>query len=371
MSQAIYNQNVADAVLAFHKTYLTDKNKIWNLGRDFRNYYFGKLETERMKTRSKDGKSFHIPYLMNGYSNVQLDSFFNPDSLNRQDLGEEATVYWSMQKTHFAVDRREPGWGSNASPSMIYNYLELQSVNMMDKFYDANERFIWTLPTDPNDGSAGQVAPWGIPYWVVQRKPAAVGPNGGTPCSYTNVAGLRRTTYPKQRNYTATSAAMSHADFVKKAAEMIDMMLWKPARTSSMEQAANYRFEMVSGYQPFQQYQDLVTASNDNLGFDMGKYRGDVPYGTQIFRGVVWSWTDALTSATLPDGTTNAAFDSKHPVYLLDWSTWELVGADGWYKKINEPITLDNPHNTVVVNMDTIYNLFCHNPRANGVIRTA
>jgi hypothetical protein len=300
-----------------------------------------------------------------------LDSFFNPDSLNRQDLGEEATVYWTMQKTHFAVDRREPGWGSSSSPSMIYNYLQLQSKNMMNKFYDANERFLWTLPAAPNDGSASQVAPWGIPYYIVGSDTAAVGLNGDHPTGYSSVAGLSRTTYPQLKNYTAKSTTISHSDFGKKASEMIDMMQWKPVRPTSQDQMANYKFEMVSGYQPYAAYQDLAIASNDNLGSDMGKYRGTVPYGTQIFRGIVWSWSDALTQATLPDGTANAAYDAKQPVYLLDWSTWNLFAAKDFYMRMDDPVELENPHNVVVQHMDTIYQLFCHMPRCNGVIRTA
>jgi len=364
---AILAQNVADAVRAFHKTFLLDKNKIIDLSREYRNWYFGKLEKERLSYRTKDAKSFHVPYLLNSYSNVQLDSFFNPDSINRQDLGEEATLYFSWQKTHYAVDRREPGWGNSTSPSMIYNYLKLQAQNMFSRFYSENERFLWTAPSGTNDGSSGQVAPWAIPNYVIQSATAAVGANGGPS---TTVAGLSRATYPQLRNYTGVSSSMSHGDFVKKASQMIDLMTWKPPRPESMEVSPSQRFEMVSGYAPFAAYQDLVTASNDNLGRDMGVYRGSVPYGTQIFRGIVWSWTDALTSSTLPDGTSNAAYDSNGPVYLLDWSTWDMFAAEGWYKRMEEPVTLENPHNVVVQWMDSGYQLFCSNPRANGVIRT-
>lgn len=375
---AVLNHNVADAVLAFHKTFLTSKNKIVDLSRDFRNHYFGSLEKSRLEYRTKDGKSFHVPYLVNGYSNVVLDSFFNPESINRQDLGAEATVYWTWQKTHYAVDRREPGWGSSSSPSMIYNYLKLQAQNMFSKFYDDNERFLWSVPAAPNDGADSQVAPWGIPYWIRQLNAsgsavAAVGANGikiTSSDSYgSSSAGLSRELYPQLANYTATSSTMSLGDFVDKGCEMLDMMQWKAPRPEPMEHAPSQRYEMVSGYAPFKAYQQLCQASNDNLGNDMAKYRpGD---GTVMFRGITWSWTDALTSSTLPNGTANSAYDSNLPVYFLDWSTWNIYAAEGNYMRMDEPIKMDSPHNVVVQWMDTAYNIFCHNPRANGVIRTA
>lgn len=379
---SILNHNVGDAVRAFHKTFLTDKNKVIDLSRDYRNHYFGKLEKNRLEYRSKDGKSFHVPYLVNGYSNVVLDSFFNPESINRQDLGAEATVYWTWQKTHFAVDRREPGWGSSSSPSMIYNYLKLQTQNMFSKYYDENERFIWTVPPAPNDGADSQVAPWSINYWVRKFDGTAgtrllpTGPVGanGIACEATgghgvSSAGLSRIQYSQLANYTARSAAMSQNDFVDKACEMLDMMQWKAPRPEPMEVVPEARYEMVSGYAPFKEYQKLTTASNDNLGSDVAKYRPGL--GTVQFRGVTWSWTDALTRTNLPDGSANSAFDANLPVYFLDWSTWNIFAAQGWYQRMDAPIELDAPHNLVVQWMDTAYQLFCHNPRGNGVIITA
>lgn len=374
MANFIYEQNVADVMLAYHETVLTDRGKVINLSDKFRNSYFGQLEQKRLKQQDTQGKYYSLKYFINGYDNSQLDSFFAPDSLNRDDLGEEGKLYTTWMKTHYAVDRREPGWGKGSSPSQIFDYLELQATNMFSRFYEKLERYLWTAPSAPNDGSSAQVQPWGIPSWIVQSSTAAPGFNGLYSGSFvTQPDGLSRTTYPQLKNGTATSTGVTYGDFAKKASELLDKMQWKPVKPASTDQPLNYDYEMVSGYEPYQQYSDLLRSSNDNLGADAGRYFGSatVPFGTQLFRGVIWSWCDALTSSTLPDGTNNPAYDSNLPVYFLNWSSWTLFAKSGWWMRMDKPVVLDSPHNTVVQWLDHSYNLACMNPRGNAVIRTA
>lgn len=363
---ALLGHNIRDVILAFHRSIMTD-GKVVKLDADYRNYFGTRFE-EKIQYKPKASKSFHIPLLINGYSNFTLDSFFSPESINRQDLGDQASVTWSVMKTHYAVDRREPGWGDGASPAQIYNYLNLQVSNMYQKYHDELERLYWTLPASPNDGSAGNVSPWGIPYHIRQSATAAVGPNGTSATGYVGSwAGLDRTTEPKLANYTAVASSMSHADFVDKGAEMLAKMSWKPPRPDADAMTFTPRFEIVSGYAALKAYQDLCKASNDNIGSDMARYRNS---GSAMFHGHPWIWSDALTSSTLPDGTANAAYDSNGPCYFIDHSSFQLFGAQGWYNRLNDPIELDSPHNVVVVWMDSIWNLMCLNPRCNGVIRT-
>lgn len=363
---AILPHNLRDVILAYHRSILTD-GKVVKLDQDYRNYYFSKVE-DKMQSKTKASKSFHLPLLINGYSNFTLDSLFNPESVNRQDLGDQASVTWSIMKTHYVVDKREPGWQDGASPAQIYNHLDLQMTNMMTKLYDEYERLIWTLPAYPNDGSAGNPAPWGIPYHIRQSATAAVGPNGTSATGYTGSwAGLDRTTEGKLANYTAVSSSMSHADFVDKGSEMLAKMSWKPPRPDANAATFNPRFELVSGYAALKAYQDLCKASNEDIGPDMAKYRST---GSGIFHGHVWTWSDALTSSTLPDGTSNPAYDSNGPCYFVDWNSMVLFGAEGWYNRLGEPMDLDSPHNVVVTWLDSIWNLMCLNPRCNGVIRT-
>ena len=374
MSQAIYAQNVADALIAYHETVLTDPGKVINLSDKYRNSYYGQLESKRTKVQETEGKFYSLKYFINGYDNSQLDSFFKPDSISRSDLGEEGKLYTSWYKTHYAVDRREPGWGKGATASQIFDYLELQATNMMSRFYERCERYLWDAPASPNDGSTADVQPWGIPSWVVGSTTAAAGFNGIHASGFSNQPdGLSRNTYPQLKNGTATSSGVNYGDFAKKASKLLDLMQWKPVKPASTDQMLNYDYEMVSGYEPYAQYSDLLRASNDNLGADAGRYFGSatVPMGTQLFRGVIWSWCDALTSSTLPDGSTNPTYDSNLPVYLLNWSSWVNFTQSAWNKRMDKPITLDNPHNTVVQWLDHTYNIACMNPRSNAVIRTA
>ena len=299
--------------------------------------------------------------------NTVADSFFKADSLNRADLGIKGEVKWHFQKTHFMVDAREPAMGSG-SETQILDYLKMQESDMYDGFFEKNEDWFWTLPASPNDGTGGDPLPFGIPYWVVQDATAAFGFNGGHPGSYNDVGGVSRETYPKTKNGTFTYASMSNEDFGKKLSESLDKCHFRPPRPSAETVASRSTYQLYSPYKPYVDYQDLLYNSNDNIGTDMGKYRGGSPTdgaGVQYFRGIPWSWVPALTEV---GGT---ARDLNEPIYGLNWSTLNVKTYADWFMKRSAPINLDDAHNTVVQWMDTGYQYYCTDSRANFVARAA
>jgi len=321
------------------------------------------------KRRERDDASERVSFNLkvNEADNTVADSFFKEDTINRVDLGIKGEVKWHFQKTHFSVDNREPAMLSG-SKTRILRYLDMMKSDMYDGFFKKNENWLWSLPAAPNDGTAGDPLPLGIPYWIVQSATAAFGFNGQHPTNYSDVGNVSSITYDQWRNGTFTYASMSNADFCKKLSEALDKCDFDAPYPMAGEEVPSRNYGLYSTYKPFQDYQDLLYASNDDIGEDMGRYRGGRPQvgiGKQTFRGVPWCWVPALDKSTSP------AYDSNNPVYGINWDTFSLRTYGDIFMRRAKAINLHNAHNTVVEWMDTGYQLCCRNRRSNFVGRAA
>jgi hypothetical protein len=361
--------DIRDNVILFHRKFIT--NGLIDLTPQLRNYGVND-DFARVKKISKDNKSFHHAIMVDSYDNNQYTSFFNEDSLTRNSLMAEGLSYWSMQKTGWFADRREPGYPKGASAEQVFNAFKGHRNNMLVKFYEFNDRARWINPTGPNDGSGGQVQVLGIPHSIVTSATAAVGQNGGHPSGYSTVNGLSRTTNPELKNWTATATDMSINDGQKKLDDMIDLMQWHVPVSLEGEEKPKLDYVIESHREPYTLYRDQKYAFIGDADYskDPAKIRNSgVGVGNGLlFRGIQWTWVDALTQSTLRDGTANPAYASNKPVYLRDRSTWIIYAAEGLFMNESAPVMKSNDHNVFINHMDTIYQRVCVNPGANGVI---
>ncbi len=370
---SIHGIDIGDNAKFFYKVRIKGKGVV-DLTAQYRNYGVTD-DFRRAITISKDTTKFMHPLMVNSYDNNQWDSFFQPDSLGRTSLGEEGTSYWAISKTGWFADRREPGYPKGASAAQIVKVFDMHRNNMWKKFYDFHEQARWVNPTAPNDGSTSQIQAFGIPHYVVTSATAAVGQNGGAPSGYTTVSGLSRTTYPQLKNWTATATDMSINGGQKKMSQMIRKMRWVVPRSLPGEEAPSLDFEILSHETPYELYEDQKYAvrGDDNISKDPAQLRGSAKGDMNVlmFRGIPWRWVDALSNATTRDGTTNPAYNSSQPVYLLDHSTWVTYSAEGLFMNESEPRWSDDAHNVLKFHMDTVYQRVNINPGANGVITFA
>ena len=349
--------------------YLEDFSKQWcDAVRPYQHYITAdELFTKR---REKGAASEKMTFnLKTGEAdNTVADSYFNPDSLNRVDLATKGELKWHFQKTHFMVEKREPAMRSG-SKTQILNYLKMQESDMYDGFFKQNEDWFWTLPTAPNDGTAGIPIPFGLPYWVVQDSTAAYHINTTVPTDYSSgVANILGTAVPQWGNGAATYASMNDSDFVAKLGECFDKSSFRAPRPGMGENVPARNYQMFSSYKPYQDYSHHLYGSNENVGADAGKWRGGKPEnnpGHHVFRGVTWEWVPALTD------TTGDARDTNEPVYGLNWDTFKIKTYDDLFMDRASPIDLNGQHNTVVQWMDTGYQICCNSRRQNFVMRAA
>lgn len=367
---ALYPNKVADAVKFVLEQCIT-RNEIIDLSMKLQNLSVAKdLASPNYYDKGETSFTYNLQPL--SYSNIQTDTLFKPDSYTTGNLGVKGSSYWAMQKSGMAFDVRMSGYGSK-SPNALVDMVKMHYRNMWVDYLTKQEEYKWGLATGPNDGTAGDIVPNGIKNYVVQSSTATVGQNGGNPSGYSSgMDGLNRTTYPQLKNWTATAASID--EMLQKMSEMFDKMMWVPPKPQGGEKIPERRYMVASHYFWFQQYQNFLTNANDNLGSDAGKYRGPIQDNVLKFRGVDWEWVPALTNSTYRDttSTSNPVADATNkPVYMLDESTWEIAAARNWFEVLHAPMVQDNPHNTVAIPFDTIYQRVCLNPSANGVLIAA
>ena len=304
--------------------------------------------------------------------NTTADSFFKADSLNRVDLGLKGTVKWHFQKTHFLVEKREPAMLSG-SETQILNYLKMLESDMYDGFFKYNEVKCWTDPAYPNNGTAGDPLPFGIPHWIQGSTTDAFGFNGGdgdytVANGTTGIGGVLEANAAGWHNGTGRYASMSNSDFCKLTSEALNKCRFLPPKPGFGEEVPQPSYALYSSYKPFQDYEDLLYASNDDIGSDMGKYRGGKPSnetGAHMFRGIRWEWVPALSEVG------GAARDLNETVYGVNWDTFQVKTYGDLFMDRSDPIQLDMQHNTVAQWMDTGYQMYCNNRRSNFALRAA
>ena len=216
------------------------------------------------KRRSKGAPSEKMTFNLKvkEADNTVADSFFKADSLNRIDLGLKGEVKWHFQKTHFMVEKREPAMLSG-SRTQILDYLKMQESDMYDGFFKYNEQKCWTSPTAANlAGTSGDPLVAGIPYWLPKSTTAAFGFNGTVPSGHTLVGNINPTTYDQWTCGTATYASMSNSDFCKKMSEALNKCRFMPPKPGFGEKVPGSNYGIYSSYKPFQDYEDLLYASN-------------------------------------------------------------------------------------------------------------
>lgn len=367
MPQTLLPNTLGDAVTLYQKT-VVQPRKWRDLTRNFRHYYWKELTDRKLRFETPNSKTFTWSYMVGGYRNGAYDGFFEPDSLNRQNLGLTGEANWTFYKTHWAIDRREPSV-SGGSPAMIANHIQMQEANCWTGVFEDGEEALWTLATYPNDGTQGHPVPWGIPYSVTSTSATStVGQNGGHPTGYSSVYGNSRTAYPQLKNYNGTYSAVSDGDLCSQMEDMIQKTHWVAPKPSAQELEAKNDFEILSHYTPWKEYGNLLRTMNDNLGADAGRFR-QRPGGTHMFMGFPWSWVDAITSQYLRDGVTaNPCYNSAQPVYFLPWDVFDVVAATGNFMKTNPAMQLNDPHNTVVTWIDSQHQIVNRDPGQCGVL---
>lgn len=362
-----YAKDLADVALAYHRKFIIN-GKVIDLSPNFRNYSVWE-DLQSPEYYDTGEKTFNYMLQVGGFSNYQRDALNNPESYTTGNLLIEAKTYWAMVKTGWAIDERQPGFKKGASASEIVSIHDTYRRNMWNDFLQNEEIAKWTLAAYPNTSN---IRVNGVPNYVVKASSAAPGRVTSHPSGYSSVDNVSRSTYPQASNYGCTYTANDMLQLDTRMNKLFWLMGWQSPKKFGATEEPMSTYKIYTTFDVLQQYRQLLRASNSDIGMDFGKYYGPVRGdGSVNFQGVPMYAIDALTSSTLRDGTSNPAYDSTNPVYMLDTSTWKMYAGKGEFLREDAPHKKDNPKRMVSFDMFSMHGRVCVNPSANAVLHAA
>lgn len=358
-----YNtQDILDIAQAYYAD--PDRNRLHDATRPFQNYelctlFFG------MKKSKPASDAFTWNVLTGELNNAQTSGLFARDTLNRVDLMSKATGRWHQQKTHVMWDKFEPAMQSK-SAEQIYDYMDAQHLAMYNDFYNFNERLLATCPAGPNNGTTGEIQPYGLPFHLPKNTTtAAFGHNGSNPSGYSDTCGLNKTNSKLAHGTGMYSDGYDLEDKLNDATDLCNFRSPHSGAAALGEAQHDGDFVLVSSRSPFKMYQELLYSLNDNIGADAGKFRsraGAPGTGVVYYKNMPWMWSSALSLAG------DAARDTREPVYGLKKSTWKVLTQNGIFLQRDETTKVGDAHTVFYTFFDTFYQLICESYRDNFVL---
>lgn len=318
-----------------------------DLSRDLNHYIFADRMVGNKKMQVQGGPYVHWKAQVDNNGTARFSELFDKDQYNLKDLIQPIKVPWSKATANFSYDLDEDIFQEGKQE--IVSELKVREHSMMTDFYELMEVAMWTAPSS---STATPRKPLGIPTWGVSSATAAFGFNGGNPSGFSSGVGeLDASTYTRWKNGTFTYATISDDDMLSKVNEAIVKTNFRsPHDFRQLDKG--YSWEMYTVFDVIDQTQRLLKNSNDNVGRDLGKYRGRL-----IYLGIPITRVPALEDTSLDSGVTN------DPIYGINWSKFKCIWKKGAMMRRGKPQQIPGQHTTRVVHLDNWCQFACFNRR--------
>lgn len=227
----------------------------------------------------------------------------------------------------------------------IVDLVKTRYVSMMVSMYEYLEEVLWSKPVDSGDLKT----PYGLAYWIVKN--AAEGFNGGNPSGFTDGrAGVSSDTYSRFKNWTASYAAITKEDLIRKMRTAHRKTQFESVVDHSKPNVGTgngiYTNSDVIGLM-----EEVLETQNMNLGNDIASKDGRT-----MFKGTPLTYAPKLDN------------DSTDPIYMIDWTVLTLGCQAGWEKNLGNPMPVPGKHTVRRVDLDASMNTICTDVRRQTVI---
>ena len=296
------------------------------------------------KVRAESGDSISLPISMKPGESFANVSVSTPDTVSNVDGVVNATQDWRKSEVKYFIYDEEIA--ANREPSRLVNLLQLREARVMIDWIIGLEQNFWRFPS-----ATDTVTPHGLPYAVF--KSASEGFNGTNPTGYTaGCQNVSSTTWTRWANYTAQYTSVTQTDFGRKARKMRRLTRFKPLVATPEARGAR-KLGQYTNNALLQKLEEYVESRNDNLGMDIAFADDRVMLGR-----VPVDYVPQLDE------------DTTDPFYQLDWGTIKVIClADLWMKR-RTISPYPGKRNATAVFIDSNYNFFYYDRRANGVMAT-
>lgn len=314
------------------------------------------------------GKQVNWEISLKDTGNAGFTRLYDTDDPNVANVVLEGNAKWTHAKNSFSWDIREVAI-SEASRVRVFNLLRNRRLNCAREFADLLENAAWKTP----EGSTDDLNPLGIFSWLVQADTSAVTgafegyvgdyavPVTSAESAFATVGGLActSTSNPKWANY--------YANHSNRLTDYLLKLMRRAFRQTNFQspKIAGEVIDPKSGFNNFRfytnsavldEFEELLTKSDDRIGADLGKYEGKA-----VFKGVPLIYISNLdTPLTYVYG--------KDPVLGVNHEHFYPIVLSGNNFKWSDPMKDKYQHNVVTVYLDLSFQYVCKNRRSGGFL---
>lgn len=284
---------------------------------------------------------------------------YESTAVNVADVQSQLTAPWAHAQTHWSIERREALM--NRAPARFVDLLESRRVDAMLSLADLLEERAWKSINT----SADTRNPRGIPYHVTIGADAENGFYGGQTrdeagTAITSVSGITPVDQDRWCNYYSDYAGPTAADaMVQKMHEVYRKIRFKAPRiVKDLDRGPLSGYAIYVDGTTIDEYEEYTRKSNDNIGYDVGKFAGNT-----AFQRVPITWVPILDTASTSTRGAN-------PIYFINHNKFKMFVLRGDNLRESEPMVDRNQHNVITTFVDLSYNYICLDRRSQGLIST-
>lgn len=307
------------------------------------------LEDGKIKKSGQGGKSFTWTCMVNGSGSFAMVPMIYQDQLSNVDTTAVASADWR----HMKVDWPEVGQVTAMnSPSdvQIASTRMLQEAAAKISEVEGLEAQLWQSPVGVTD----TISLWGFNIWLPRPSTYTVdGFVGTVPSGYTSV-GLNPTTYPNWKVNYFQYGSVTDELFVRPLMKSMNDTSFSSLAAGIPQFNTNLSRMFFTNYGVIGPLQELLKASNQNMGLDITNY-----YGKPLINGMPVNNVPYLDRET------------TNPIFAINMDDFEFVYLDGFYRKKTTIKNMPGFHNVTGNFRDTTCQLICRNRRRSFTGATA
>lgn len=332
-------ENIVDLVTSTLKE--LGRLKVTDLMSDLQEHVALNQIITKKKTQFRGGVGIQWNIATAHNNSARHVGLYGVDDVNVGDGLVQASVPWRHSTWDWAFDRREIAM-NQSDPEQIVDLIEERRLQGMVSGAELMEQTFWSKPADSTD----EETPYGLLYWVVKN--ASEGFYGGNPSGFSaGCGGQSSVTYPRWRNWTATYAAVTKEDLVRKWRKASVYTVFKaPSGVNRKDYNTGDEYGYYTNYDVIGTLEEALEAQNDNLGNEINPKDGRL-----MFRQRPVNWVPYLDN------------DSSDPVYGINWGVFRPVFLKGEFMREEKPEKSAKQHTVYVCHTDTSWNTICYDRR--------
>ena len=266
------------------------------------------------------------------------------DDVSIPDTMVVAEADWRGTTNNYGI--LGPELAMNSSSAKIIDLEMERRQSSMISLAELMEANFWGPAVAYDDN----VTPWGVKTWITRPYAGytADGFVGGLPAANYTSIGLSPTTYPRWRSYFFKYTDVIPTDFVAKITKAATFTNFKPPVDGIKTYSTGSDYGYYTNYGVIGPLEELLRASNENLGPDIDKFSGGV-----LFRRSPMQWVPYLER------------DTSNPVYGIQWGDFKTFVLPGWWLKQTYVAQVPGRHTMSANHVDCIFQHVMRNRRTS------